>query len=376
MTFGSGAPYRHRSVVPDLPPPAEYLHLLEEIQRNGCYSNFGPLSRRLEDGLLKKFGAPQEACVTCCNATAGLSAALLATGRTGQVLLPAFTFSASLGAVRAAGMTPVVADVGIENWILGGHLLEQALAATGASVVMLVAPFGIRRNLDAELAICRKRGVAVVIDSASGLGGPRPAREVNENVFEVFSLHATKPFAVGEGGVIFAHRVHESALRSALNFALNSHARPEGPAWGFNGKMSEFHAAVGIAQLNRIDHLVARRQAFAAIYRDWLADHPEVACPQDMHSAPWQFFPILLPSITAAERLVEVSVAAGVEIRRYYRPSLSRWPATGCVTACPVAEDLADRMCVLPIRSAMTVGESHELAELVLNALGRALDRA
>jgi dTDP-4-amino-4,6-dideoxygalactose transaminase len=192
----------------------------------------------------------------------------------------------------------------------------------------------------------------------------------------VFSLHATKPFAVGEGGVIFAHRAHEAALRSALNFALNSYARPEGPAWGFNGKMSEFHAAVGLAQLNRIDQLVARRQAFAAIYRDWLAHYPEVVCPQDMNSAPWQFFPILLPSVTTVERLIEATAAAGVEVRRYYRPSLSHWPAARCVTACPVAEDLAERMCVLPIRSATTAGESRELAELVRDVLGRTLSRA
>jgi dTDP-4-amino-4,6-dideoxygalactose transaminase len=265
MTTDLTRSYRHRLVVPDLPAPAEYLPLLEEIRETGWYSNFGPLVRRLEGQLLEMIGAPQESCVTCCNATAGLSAALLATGRTDQVLLPAFTFPASLGAVRAAGMTPVVADVDAEDWTLGGDLLDRALAETGASVVMLVVPFGIRRNWEAELAICRKRGAAVVIDNASGLGGPRPTKGFGEEVFEVFSMHATKPFAVGEGGVIFAHRIHDAALRSALNFALNSYTKPGGPVWGFNGKMSEFHAAVGIAQLNRIRNRISRRQAFAAL---------------------------------------------------------------------------------------------------------------
>ncbi len=98
--------YRYRLVAPDLPSPAEYLPLLEECHKNGVYSNFGPLARRLEAGLLAAFGSPEQSCVTCSNATAGLSAALLATGRTGQVLLPAFTFPASLGAVRAAGHEP------------------------------------------------------------------------------------------------------------------------------------------------------------------------------------------------------------------------------------------------------------------------------
>src|SRR5437870_399560 len=128
MTSNFGESYRHRLVVPDLPSPSEYSSLLHEMHESGWYSNFGPLVRRLEAELLKRFGARDESCVTCSNATAGLSAALLATGRTGQVVLPAFTFPASLGAIRAAGMTPVVVDVDADEWILDGDILERALA--------------------------------------------------------------------------------------------------------------------------------------------------------------------------------------------------------------------------------------------------------
>jgi dTDP-4-amino-4,6-dideoxygalactose transaminase len=373
MTSTSSQSYRHRLVVPDLPVPAEYLPLLEEMQQNGYYSNFGPLARRLEEQLLKMMGTADERCVTCCNATAGLSAALLATGRSGYVLLPAFTFSASLGAIRAAGMTPIVADVDAENWTLRENLLDRALAQTGAGVVMLVAPFGIANSWEPQLHVCRERGVAVVIDSASGLGGPRYATAFDESTFEVFSMHATKPFSVGEGGVIFAHRRHEAALRSALNFALDSYATTQGPAWGFNGKMSELHAAVGLAQAKRIADLVSRRQAFAAMYRDRLSRYQNVVCPQDASCAPWQFFPILLPSKTVAEAFIESAASIGVEIRRYYRPSLSAWAGTECFDECAVAEDLADRMCVLPVRAAAGPPENDAVAELVLTALDRAL---
>jgi dTDP-4-amino-4,6-dideoxygalactose transaminase len=371
MNEDVSAQYRHRLVAPDLPAPAEYLPLLEEMRANGWYSNFGPLVRRFEGRLLEKFGAADETCVTCCNATAGLSAALLATGRTGQVLLPAFTFPASLGAVRAAGMTAIVADVDAQTWALSPPVLDRALAETGAGLVMLVTPFGIQRRWEAQLEICRERGAAVVIDNAAGLGGPRTA--VSEDVFEVYSMHATKPFAVGEGGVIFANRRHDAALRSVLNFALDSHAKPEGPGWGFNGKMSEFHAAVGLAQLARFDDIVVRRRAFAAVYRERLARYPELVCPQDMDRAPWQCFPVVLPSGAAAERFIETAAAAGVEIRRYYRPSLSHWRATPCFQRCPVAEDLADRMCVLPVRALRAAAERVQIVDLVLSSLDCAL---
>jgi dTDP-4-amino-4,6-dideoxygalactose transaminase len=367
------ARYRHRSVVPDLPALSQYLPLLEEMAASGWYSNFGPLVRRLESGLQGTLGTAAETCVTCCNATAGLSAALLTTGRTDQVLLPAFTFAASLGAVRAAGMTPVVIDVDPQNWILGGDSLDRALKETGARLVMLVTPFGIQRNWERELAICRARGAAVVIDNASGLGCPRLAHCFTEEVFEVFSMHTTKPFAVGEGGAIFTHSSHDANLRSVLNFGLDSHSRLTGPCWGFNGKMSELHAAIGIAQLNRFRDIVSHRQAFAAVYRDRIAQYPEVVCPQDMHASPWQFFPTLLPSMVIAERFIEAAAAVGVEIRRYYRPSLSRWRSTRCFGACPVAEDLSNRMCVLPVRGCESPSEIAQIADLVLDALDKAL---
>jgi len=368
--------YRYRLVVPDIPAPTEYLHLLEEIHQNGWYSNFGPLVRRLESELLTTFGASEESCVTCSNATAGLSAALLASGRTGPVLIPAFTFPAALGAVRAAGMTPIVADVDRQTWTLRGAMLDRALGETGAKAVILLAPFGIQQNWTEELAICRRRGVALVIDNAAGLGGPRSSQGFGEEVFEIFSMHATKPFAVGEGGAIFAHRSHDAALRSALNFALDSHTNPAGPAWGFNGKMSEFHAAIAIVQLTRIRSAVVRRQSFAAIYRDRLVAYPELVFPNDVECAPWQFFPVLLPSAEAAERLIKAAAAAGVELRRYYRQSLSLWPNTQCFETCPVAEDLGDRMCVLPVRSVASDDEVGQIVTLILGALNQSLTTA
>lgn len=243
--------YRIRAFAPDLPPPADYAAYISEIHANGWYTNFGPLARRLERGLIEAFGTAGETCVTCASATAGLSAALLATGRTGAVLLPAFTFPASFGGIRAAGLTPIVIDVDPQSWSIESDALERALAATGASIVMLVEPFGIQRSLDRALDVCRRRNVSFVIDNASGLGVRRAPRHLAVREFEVLSMHAIKPFAVGEGGVIFAHAANDASLRAALNFGLPTPGVARATCWGFNGNMSEFHAAVGLAQLDR-----------------------------------------------------------------------------------------------------------------------------
>ena len=249
--------HRLRSVIADMPPLAECLPFLEQVHASGRFSNFGPMAERLEAELLAAFGAPDECCVSCNNATAGLSAALLASGRTGAAIVPAFTFPASLGAVRATGLTPLIVDVEASDWAVGAATLARALEVSRAGAVMLVAPFGMARDWREEIAVCRRFGATVVIDNASGLGGPRRTRPAEPDVFEVVSLHATKPFAIGEGGAIFAPRSREAALRGALNFGLASQARPEGPRWGFNGKMSEHHAAIGLAQMQRFPAALA-----------------------------------------------------------------------------------------------------------------------
>ena len=365
--------FRVRSVIADVPPLADYAPFLEQVHASGRFSNFGPLAERLEAALLEAFGAPDECCISCGNATAGLTAALLASGRSGAAIVPAFTFPASLGAVRAAGMAPLIVDVEAGDWALAAAPLAHALEVSGAGAVMLVAPFGIARDWDEEIAVCRRYGAAVVIDNASGLGGPRRTRAAEPDVFEVVSLHATKPFAIGEGGAIFAHRSREAALRGALNFGLASQARPEGPRWGFNGKMSELHAAVGLAQMRRFPAALARRQTYAASYLERLRDFPEVGRPHEARAAAWQFFPVLLPDGGAAERFIAAAAQRDMEIRRYYRPSLSQWREADVLTACPVAENLADRMCVLPVRGLAFDLEAEDMAELVTAALADAL---
>lgn len=269
-------------------------------------------------------------------------------------------------------MTPIVVDVDPESWVIDSHLLGQALTETGARAVMLVTPFGIARDWTKEIAVCGEHGAAVIIDNASGLGGPRTLHGNGRNIFEVFSMHATKPFAIGEGGAIFANLEADTPLRAALNFGLASYQSARGPFWGLNGKMSELHAAVGLAQLARFDKIVRQRQAYVRRYLTRLATYSNLRHPLNPEAASWQLFPILMPTPQIAERFVAAAAKGGLEIRRYYRPSLSSWPSTHIFNPCRVAEDLADRMCALPVRSAEP--DADLVMKIVFEALDVALD--
>jgi dTDP-4-amino-4,6-dideoxygalactose transaminase len=331
------------------------------------------LARRLEAGMAEAFGAPGEICISACNATAGLSAALLASGRTGPVLIPAFTFPASAGAVRAAGREVLVMDVSPDSWAVDPAELDRILRSVRVGAVMLVSPFGLRIDFSEQIAVCRRHGAAIVIDSAAGLGIARANRPAHPDLWEVYSLHATKPFGVGEGGVIFAHPRTEEAVRAALNFSLHAFHRTDLPSWGFNGKMSELHAAIGLAQLERFSGRLAGRQAFAARYIGEIRQLEGVVIVSDAAASPWQVFPILLPDRAARDRLLTLAAVEGLEVRCYYHPSLSRWPELRHAGSCANAESLAERMAVLPVRAQARGPEADAIIEIARRSLAAAL---
>lgn len=350
--------FKHRFIEARLPPISTYIDRLRNIYESGIFSNFGPVSQQFEEKILAKYGDSRECCVATANATAALSAALVAAQVKGSVLVPAFTFPASSGAVRAANLTPVIVDVDRTTWALSVDIIREYCETATPAAVMLVSPFGINHRFEEEIAFCLAQGIVVIIDNAAGLGIPRLPRCTAPNVFEVFSLHATKAFAVGEGGLIFAHadRLHD--LRSALNFGIQRGHHSD-VDWGFNGKLSEFQAAIGLAQLDIIDDAVHCRQEYAAAYLARL----RAPLPGSANSSPWQCFPYLLPSKSAADVLEERAAMAGIELRRYYRPSLSHWPDIDVAHDCSNAEALASRMCALPVRATRDVAKRTEIVE-------------
>ena len=279
-----------------------------------------------------------------------------------------------MSAVLMARAHPLIVDVDRENWIVSPATFDEALGTTGAKAAMLVAPFGIRPDFHEHAEICRKHGALLLLDNAAGLGSAREITGNGTGIHEIYSLHVTKPFAVGEGGLIFAQRDQEDRLRAALNFALRSRAWPDGPRWGINGKMSEIHAAIGLAQLHRFQSFLSKRRHFAECYIEHLAPFSTLRFPRDSMRAPWQLFPVVLPSPKHAERFVERAAARGMEILRYYRPSLADWPHVTLAHPCPNAEWLSERMCCLPIYGDASTDEHDEIIAIVCRSLQEGLD--
>lgn len=259
---------------PRMPKAAAILPYLTRIDANRMYSNFGPLVAELEARLAERLGVDPACVVTTSNATAGLTLALrsAAQDRAGVCLIPSWTFVATAHAVSAAGFTPFLVDVDVESWALTPAIALDAIARIDGPVaaVMPVAPFGAPIDVAAWDRFTSLTGIPVVLDSAAGhdtvRAGETPA---------VVSLHATKILGAGEGGyVVCKQRDLIQDIRQRSNFGFNGARNAEVTA--FNAKMSEYHAAVGLASMDHYAGEIARFRAVALAYRRYLADHADI----------------------------------------------------------------------------------------------------
>ena len=355
---------RHALLVPDLPTAAELLPFLERIDRNRQYSNFGPLVHEFEAALGAWVGQGNDHpvhAVTVSNGTTALELPLAALGlRAGaRVLVPSLTFPASALAVLRIGLRPVFGDVDPHNW----QLTPAQAEGIDCDAVMPVATYGPAVDTGAWDRFTAATGRPVIVDAASALGQQGAGR----TTAVAFSLHATKPFGCGEGGLVAtSNESFAQAVRRLSNFGFENKRAVE---VGTNAKMSEYAAAVGLAQLARRQHLSAQRQRIWNAYRQALSQMPGVTLQANpLNQAPSVLCVALdQPVEPVQERLA----AAGIETRRWYCPPLHEHPAlAGCERAndLPVTCSLAQRLLGLPFH--------HHLAEADIVQIAAALQGA
>ncbi|MBV9281387.1 MAG: DegT/DnrJ/EryC1/StrS family aminotransferase, partial [Chloroflexi bacterium] len=222
---------------------------------------------------------------------------------------------------------------------------------------------GFCRSLHPVADLVRRHGIPLIVDAAAALGGRACDGSwvgMSGDV-EVFSMHATKTFNIGEGGMLLTSPDIADTARSAINFHLR---RPDIASPAMNAKVDEFRAAVALAVLERIEGFVERRRAIAERYSAFFRLCPGVAVPANVGLPPWQCYPIQLPRGVDVAQLVRRLAEAGLEARPYYRPALHRTCLFGRFARgpLPVTEEAEDRTLCLPVYSDMT---EEELAQIL-----------
>lgn len=259
---------------PRMPAVEALLPYLRRIDAQRCYTNFGPLVGELEARLAGRLGLDPACVITVSNATAGLTLALrsVAEGRPGVCLIPSWTFVATAHAVAAAGFTPFLVDVDETSWALTPAIALDAVARIDGQVaaIMPVAPFGAPVDVAGWDRFTTLTGIPVVIDAAAGhdalRAGDTPC---------VVSLHATKILGAGEGGYVACRRPELAIeIRKRSNFGFYGARNAEVAAC--NAKMSEYHAAVGLASMDAYASDIGRFRSVATSYRDRLAGRSDI----------------------------------------------------------------------------------------------------
>lgn len=260
---------------PRMPRAEALFPYLRRIDEGRTYSNFGPLVSELEGRLAQRLGVDPACVVTVANATAGLTLALQTIVTEvggvrepgGYCLIPSWTFVATAHAVSAAGLTPFLVDVDETSWAMTPDIARAALARIDGPVaaVMPVAPFGAPMDVAAWDLFTADTGIPAVIDAAAGHDAVRVGRSP-----AVVSLHATKILGAGEGGYVVCHDPDLIVgIKRRSNFGF--HGARNAEVTGVNAKMSEYHAAVGLASMDSYATDIAGFRAVAAAYRQGLA---------------------------------------------------------------------------------------------------------
>lgn len=355
---------------PQLPTADALEPYLRRIDRQRQYSNHGPLSEELETRLGRMLKLPNGQLVVAASGTMAIVGAILAragrpAGPRRLALCPGFTFVGTASAIQQSGYELHLVDVDPQSWQLDPVALARHPLLDEVGLVVPVAAFGRPVALAAWQRFEADTGIPVVVDGAASFEAMISAPESYTGSIPVaLSLHATKPLAVGEGGAVVSTDTNLlSRTFQALNFGFLYSRDSQVP--NTNGKLSEYHAAVGLAALNAWPGQHAALRAVARRYKEAF-DASDI----NLHLAPHVASTYALLELPPGGKRATVMTALleqGIESRSWYGDGLHRHPVHAQVSrdTLPVSEQLAATLIGLPVAPDLPEGVEDAILAIV-----------
>jgi perosamine synthetase len=353
--------------------------LILEVLRSGRLS-LGPAGPRFEAMLAEAVGAPYCAAVSSGTAGLHLCMVLAGVGPGDEVITSPYSFVASANCAIYEGATPVFADIDEHTLNLDPEAVEAAITPRTKAVVA-VDIFGYPCELDELRAVCDRHGLTLVEDSCEALGARYKGRPLGAHGhLATWAFYPNKQITTGEGGAVTT----ASAEEHELLVSLRNQGRLETSSWlqhgrlGFNYRLDDISAALGIGQLERLDRILELRREVAERYTELLAGvDVETPLPDDDdHTRSWFVYVVKLPrgvdrdavmARLGAEGIASAPYVPSIHLQSYMRERYGF--ADGL---CPVSEDASARTMAIPFHARL----SREDAERVVEGLRGALERA
>ncbi|MBD1364352.1 DegT/DnrJ/EryC1/StrS family aminotransferase [Mucilaginibacter sp. ZT4R22] len=351
---------------PFLPPKHEYEQYITGIWKRQWLTNMGPLSSDLELKLKDYLNLKHLLFVT--NGTVALQMAIKALNLTGEVITTPFSFIATTSSIVWEGCTPVFADIDPLSLNIDPTKIEAAITPN-TSAILATHVYGNPCDVVAIEQIARKHNLKVIYDGAHAFGVNVNGRSIFEfGDISTCSLHATKLYHSIEGGLVITK--DENLLKKLAymrNFGFDG---PENFAeLGVNGKNSEFHAAMGLANLKYIDNILTKREELALHYIQRMKN-VRVTMPLWHKTATnnYAYMPVIFESEEALLKCQKILTLHEIFPRRYFYPSLSAVLPYIDKAAMPVTDDVARRVLCLPFYYDMDNEEIDLVCRLILRA--------
>jgi dTDP-4-amino-4,6-dideoxygalactose transaminase len=351
-----------------------------EVLRSGWVSQ-GPRVAEFERRFAEYVGAPHAVAVSSC--TTALHLGLVAIGiRTGdEVLCPSLSFVATANAIAYTGATPVFVDIDESTYNMDPSYIESAITAQ-TKAILIVHQIGLPAHLDEICAIANRYGLTVLEDAACAIGAEYKGRRIGapHTALACFSFHPRKILTTGEGGMITTtdgelaarlRRLRQHAM-SVSDLTRHSAATVVSESYdeiGYNYRMTDLQAAIGLVQLRRLEQMLARRRELAARYSSRLCSLSWLALPREPTECRSNFQSYMVrlrhEASVGRDELIQVLLDRGIASRRGVMAIHREMPYRDnqCDVRLPITNLVTDSTLILPLFQGMTEEEQDYVIE-------------
>jgi perosamine synthetase len=350
--------------------------LVLEVLRSGWLS-LGPAGPRFETMLAEAVGAPHCAAVSSGTAGLHLCMRLAGVGPGDEVITSPYSFVASANCAIYEGATPVFADIDPHTYNLDPESVAACITPRTKAIVA-VDIFGYPAEYDALLPLCEDHGIALIEDACEALGATYKGQKLGSLPHPaVFAFYPNKQMTTGEGGAVVTHAEEEHELM----VSLRNQGRLETSSWlqhgrlGYNYRLDDLSAALGIGQLEKLDRILEARREVASRYDELLAGlDVQTPLPDDEdHERSWFVYVVKLPREVDRDavmaRLGGEGIATAPYLPSIHLQSYMRERYGFGEGMLPVSEECSARTMALPFHARLDRGDQERVAEALRGAL-------
>ncbi len=346
----------------------------------------GPRVSEFEKVVAGYVGASHAVACSSCTTALHMALMTLGVGPGDEVIVPSLSFIASANAIRHTGARPVFAEVDLRTFNLDPADVERRITPR-TKAIMVVHQMGVPADIDAFLDIGRRRGVKIFEDGACALGSRYKGRPVGaHSEMACFSFHPRKVICTGDGGMVTTNnaayaekmrllRQHGMSVTDAARHAAKTIVIEEYPIFGYNFRLTDLQAAVGLEQMKRLDGLIARRVELATRYTSLITHHSSLITPFVPACAQpnFQSYPVILGDECQVSRneVLQRLLDAGIAARRGIMTAHREKAYTDAYgpQSLPITERASDRSLLLPLFPQMTESEQDRVVEALDKAV-------